>query len=269
MRAGPARTLWLFAREAFADALRRRLVLMLALMTGSTLLFLQRCTAAFTGNVEVNGRQVALEQLGPAVGVPLFAILALGTAVLGAILAGEELERPVGTGEASLWLARPVSRDAYALGRLVGALGLALGSGLAALAAAAVLLHQRQGLELLPAVRGAGVCALGTVAASALAMALSVWIPRLAATFGVGLLFAASASMDVFSLAGHALEGTAGLLQHYGPPLLAAEVYAVAGWNPTLELHGSPPAAVARLAVWAVAGLALLLAGFRRLELVE
>ncbi len=68
------RAFWLFAGEAFADAMRRRLVIMIALMTGFALLFLRSCTAAFTGTIDMNGQELPLDQLGPAVGIVLFAV---------------------------------------------------------------------------------------------------------------------------------------------------------------------------------------------------
>src|SRR5690606_13866928 len=60
----------------------------------------------------------------------LFSLQALAVLVIAGILASDHLAQPLADGSALAWLARPVSRTAYALARLAGVLGVALGAAL-------------------------------------------------------------------------------------------------------------------------------------------
>jgi hypothetical protein len=61
--------------------------------------------------------------------------------------------------------------------------------------------------------------------------------------------------------------GFLGAVDRYGPPLFTSIAVAVTAWNPHAELTMTFGSTMLRLAVWAVAGIALLLALFRRREI--
>jgi hypothetical protein len=61
--------------------------------------------------------------------------------------------------------------------------------------------------------------------------------------------------------------GFLGAIDRFGPPLFTAVAAAVAAWNPHVEPAPLFVAAVLRLALWAVAGVVLLLVLFRRGEI--
>ncbi len=256
-------------REAFADATRRRLALSLAGVTAIGLLLVLRCTANLQGTVEVDGRDVDLAWLGPVLGIPLVGALSLGVSALAALLAADGLAGPLRSGEAHLWLARPLRREVYAAGRLGGALGLAWAVGFTLLGATTALLFVRQGLPVAPALWATGAMALGSTASAALSMSLSLAVPRVAAALFVQIAVAVIAVADVATLLARDAGGWLGVVQQVAPPLLAAPVHGVASWSDELTPGGDPRALALRLAVWAVVSVALLCGLFRRLELSD
>jgi len=264
---GPLRAGALLAREAFADALGRRLALALAARLALGVLVVSRCTTAMTGTIQVDERTLELEELGFAVGIPLFGGLALALPGIAALLVADAVAAPLRTGEAGLWLARPVARATYALARGAGFLGVALVVAIVLLGASAGVLHLRQGLPLLPALQATAACALGVVTAGALAAALALWLPRVAAVLGVWIGIAWAAGADVATLAGARPDGLAGAAADYGPALLATVVHAVGAWGPEVELGGDPAVLWLRLVLWAVAATAALALSFARREL--
>ena len=64
-----------------------------------------------------------------------------------------------------------------------------------------------------------------------------------------------------------AIGGLVGAVDQYGPPLFTAIVGAVLRWNPHIDPGDSFAHAMARLAVWAVGGVVLLVTAFRRREI--
>jgi hypothetical protein len=61
--------------------------------------------------------------------------------------------------------------------------------------------------------------------------------------------------------------GLIGIVDRLGPPLFTAIAAAVAAWNPHVDAGDTYAFAMARLAFWAVAAVALLVAAFRRVEI--
>jgi ABC-type transport system involved in multi-copper enzyme maturation permease subunit len=84
-------------------------------------------------------------------------------------------------GSASLVLARPVGRATFALSRLAGVLAIAFATGAVLLGGTTALLYTRHDLAVASAVWGGLACALGAVVVASLAMAASLFLPRIAA----------------------------------------------------------------------------------------
>ncbi len=190
--------------------------------------------------------------------------------MLAGILASDHLAHPIFDGSATLILARPVGRSAYALTRLTGALAIALTTGAVLLAATAGLLHLRAGVALAPAAWGFGAFAVGALIVSSLAATASLVLPQIATVLLVLVAVGFTASVNLLMLLDVGFGGVALAVHRYGPPLATAIVAALAPW---LDSSASGPVggdAVdlgLRLVVWAAAGVALLIFAFRRVEL--
>ena len=256
---------WL-AREALADALRRRIAAAVAFAAVISVVMLESCTSC-TSSVRVDGdvRDVSELARGMA-GVGTFVLIGLWMIALAGMLAADHLRSTLEDGSALLSLARPVSRDSFALARLAGVLCLTYGAALVVLGAAAGLLAARSGLPLAPALVAGAACALGCLCIGALAMAASLALPRMATLLltliGVFLIAIAN-SVGIFSDS----SGWLGALDRVGPPLGSSMTLALAPWLETGSLRGELLPLFARLAAWALAALLLLVLGFRRIEL--
>ena len=144
------------AREALRDAARRRALVAAAVASAIAGLAIARC-----GNCEANlmiqGETLSAQagDLG-AVGAMIgFALIALWTYAVAALLASDGLAAALEDGVAEAVLARPVSRDAFVLARLAGVWLGAFALGAALLALATALSADRSGVALLPALRAA------------------------------------------------------------------------------------------------------------------
>jgi hypothetical protein len=108
---------------------------------------------------------------------------------------------------------------------------------------------------------------------ASVAMALSLVLGRLAVllavVFGTPLQFFANAVSLGVALVhpGLAAPGLLDTLDRWGPPLGTAVFAAVSAWNPHLDAGAILGPALLRLALWAAAAVALLVAGFRRVEI--
>jgi len=256
---------WL-AREALADALRRRIAAAVVVAALVSVAMLESCTGC-TPSITTNGEVHELSELAGPAGLGTFVVIGLWLIALAGVLAADHLRSTLEDGSALLSLARPISRESFALARLAGVLGLAWGAGLVVLGAAAGLLAVRSGLPLLPALLAGLACALGCVAVSALAMTASLALPRAATLlfvlFGVWLTGFAN-GVGAFGVAG----GWLGTLDRVGPPLASSMALALAPWlGPEVGIAGDPVRVFARLAVWAIAAVLALAYAFRRVEL--
>jgi ABC-type transport system involved in multi-copper enzyme maturation permease subunit len=251
--------------EAFADALRRRTAAALAFACLISLLMLDRCTSC-APRIEVGGEIRELTELAGAAGLGVFVVLGLWLVALAGVLAADHLRSTLEDGSAVLSLARPVSRDGFALARLAGVLGLAFAAGLVVLGAAAGLLAARGGVPLGPALGAGFACALGCITVAALAMTASLALPRAATLLlvlgGVALVALANGLGTLGEL-----EGWLGALDRLGPPLASSMVHALAPWLPSATLPERSEQVFARLVAWAIASLFALVFAFRRVEL--
>jgi hypothetical protein len=262
----PLRAFRCLAREAVADATRRRIVGVIAGMAILSLFFVDSCTSC-SPTVVQNGRQVQLSQVAGYGGLALGVVLGLWTIVLAGVLAADHLAEPLADGSAQLVLARPVSRTVFGLARLAGALVLALATGAVLLGGTAVLLQARQGLALGPAVVAWLACALGSTTVAALAMTASLALPRTAtALLVVGGVWGL-AGLELAAQLGAKLEGVPGLLVHAGPPLAASLASAFGPWIAPTATQGEPLALAARSLAWALASTGALVVALRRADL--
>jgi ABC-type transport system involved in multi-copper enzyme maturation permease subunit len=269
---GPLHGFAALATEATRDALRRRFAIAVAVALALALSWAHTCTR-LTGTVVVDQHQ-----LDPAVAAGLFApalfsFQALTVLVVAGVLASDHLARPLADGSALLWLSRPVSRTSYAAARLVGSLVVGLGAGAILLGGTAALLVSRSGVAVAPVWVAAGATALAMAVVASVAMALSLVLGRLAVllavVFGTPLQFFANAVSLGVALVhpGLAAPGLLDTLDRWGPPLGTAVFAAVSAWNPHLDAGAILGPALLRLALWAAAAVALLVAGFRRVEI--
>lgn len=260
------RSFRLLATEALRDALRSRVALWAGLAGFLGLMLAERCTQG-GGTLVLTGEPLDPALAARVFGPLLFALLALLGVTVAGLVAADALARPLAEGTVSGWLARPVSRSLYALARLGGVVALSVGAGALVLGGALLFLHQRQGLAPGPGLAGIGVFALDALVVSALAMAASLYLPRVITSFAVLLSVQLVAVVDAAQLLGVGFSGWMGALERHGPPL--GLVHALAPW---LALDLDPAlvrAPLVRLAAWAAAGVALLLLAFRRIELMR
>lgn len=262
----------MLAVEAAHDAFRRRFALALAILLVLSLAWVNTCTG-FGSGVSFNDQALDPAVVAGFLAPILFSLQALAVLWVAGVLASDHLARPLAEGSAALWLARPVSRDAWAGARLAGALAVALAAGALLLGGTAALLARRHGVALGPAVVGALATALGATVVAALTAALSLVLGRtpvlLAMAVGVPLQFFANAAGLVVALAapGAPLPGLLDSLHRFGPPLGTAVFAATAAWNPHVVAEGAVAPAFGRLALWAGGALALLLFTCRRIEI--
>jgi ABC-type transport system involved in multi-copper enzyme maturation permease subunit len=195
------------------------------------------------------------------------ALVALWTYAVAVLLAADGLAAALEDGVVEAVLARPVARDVLVLARLAGAWLGAFGLGAVLLALVTGLAADRSGSTLLPALRAAFATGVAAWGVAALAMCVSLSLPRAATLLAVAALGAAVVSIEATGLFGAQLGGLAGAIAAWGPAWLAAPVSALAPWLSQLRLPGPPVWPDARALAWAVLATCVLVARFRRLEL--
>ena len=266
MTPSPTRVWRALAAEALADATRRRIVPVIAVLALLSLLFVESCTSC-SPTLTRDGELVELPQVVGFGGLLIGVVLGLWTLVLAGVLASDHLAEPLTDGSADLALARPVSRGAFALSRLAGALALACATGALLLFSSAVLLHARQGLALGPVFWAFLACVAGAATVAGLAMTASLVLPRSVTALAVFGFVWTVAAINAFAQFGTGLTGVAGLVDRFGPPLATAMIVALGPWIEPTATRGEPLELALRSLVWAGASALLLLRIFRRIEL--
>ena len=258
---------WLLTREALADAVRRRIAGVVAVFALVSLLFVDSCTSC-SPTITSQGQEIPLQQLAGAGGLMVALVLSLWSIVMAGILASDHLAEPLEDGSALLLLSRPISRGTYALTRLGGSWLLAAATAALLLAVTGVLLQQRQGLPAEQLLGAWLACLLSAWTVGALAMTASLWLPRAITALlvfgGVWLL----AGLEIAARLGAELSGLPLLIDTFGPPIASGIIVALSPWlEGAREIQGSPVLIVSRALVWCGASSALLVLGFRRIEL--
>ena len=269
MSAAATRRFATLAREAIQDAVRRRVVAAITVMSLLSLMLVDSCTSCAAGTVTIDGAVTDALNVAGWTGAVTFLVLGLWTIVLAGVLASEHLVQTLADGSAALCLARPVGRGSFALARLTGALAIALAAGALLLGGTAGLFHVRSGLGLAPALAAGAACALGMVAGGSLAMFASLYLGRTAALLLAFALTAVVGTANALSLAGAELAGFLDAVDRFGPPLLSAMALGLSDWIPEASLPADPIEVALRLLGWAGAGVALLCVAFRRLEITN
>jgi hypothetical protein len=262
----PGRAWRTLAREAVADATRRRIVPVIAALALVSLFFVESCTSC-SPSLTQNGQEIDLPRVAGFGGLVVSVVLGLWTMVLAGVLASDHLAEPLGDGSADLALARPISRSAFALSRLAGALALAFATGALLLVATAFLLQARQGLALEPVLGLYLACITGSTTVAGLAMAASLVLPRTVTALLVFGVVWSIAGLNAASQLGAQLGGIAGLLDRFGPPLATAMVVALGSWIEPTATRGAPLELALRSLLWAAGSTVLLAVAFRRIEL--
>jgi ABC-type transport system involved in multi-copper enzyme maturation permease subunit len=263
--------------EALRDAVRRKLVGAIAVTSLLSLVVLDNC-AGCAPALQMNGQAQDAASLAPYFGTILLGVVGLWVVALAGLLAADHLTQSLEDGHAGAALARPVSRHAFAFARLAGALSVALAAGAVLFGTTAFWVTTRSGLPPAPAALAGLACALACAFVAAVAMATSLWLPRLATWLVVlALVFATTlaagtsfASPDVaarlaerFPSAWPLLTG----LDDYGPPIASAMLRALSPWIGDPSLPADFAAVLARGAVWVALAAGALAAAFRRIEL--
>jgi hypothetical protein len=261
-----ARIFRALAGEAVRDAVRRRIVPVIAVVSLLSLLLVDSCTSCAQPAITQNGVPVELPEIGGWTGMVIFAVLALWAMVLAGVLGSDHLAETFDDGSASLVLARPVGRATFALSRLVGVLAIAVATGAVLLGGTTALLYTRHDLAVAGAVWGGLACALGAVVVASLAMTASLFLPRIATVLAVLVGVGVIAGVNAIGLFGVELGGIAWGIDRFGPPLGSAVVAALAPWIAPAEVPADPLELAVRIAAWAVAGVSLLVVVSRRCD---
>ena len=267
MTPNPTRVFSALAREALADALRRRLVLAIAVASLLSLQLVDSCTSCGTATLVRDGEAVPLPDVAGFGALAVMVACALWTLLLAGFLASDHLAEPLEDGSAALLLARPVGRGRFALARLAGALAIALASGALLLFAAGGLLYARQGLSWWPVLPAFAACAAGASTVGALAMLASLYLPRVATVLLVMMGVAGVAAVNVAALFGAELGGLAAAAQRFGPPLVGPVALALRDWIAPTAVPGDALTLALRQIAWMLASAALLVHAFRRVEI--
>ena len=151
MRPSPLTQFRTLAGEAVLDAVRRRIVAAIAVVSVLSLMLVDTCTTCSGGELVVNGEVREMASIAGWSGTVTFIVLGLWSIVLAGVLASEHLAQTLTDGSATLTLARPVGRGTFALARLTGALAIAFVTGAVLLGGTALFLSARSGLSTGPA----------------------------------------------------------------------------------------------------------------------
>jgi len=262
-----AGALRLLAGEAVRDASRRRIVPAVVVLCFVSLLTMESCTSC-SATVPVGDEPQSVDLLRYT-GMLSFAVLGLWSIALAGLLAADHLRSIFEDGSATLLLARPVSRPTLAAARLVGSLAVSLGAALILCGGATFLLVGRGGLPIAPAVLATGAVLASSVSWAALAMTMSLFVPRIVTVLlvlgGVGLI----AGVNLAAASGNAPSGLYFVLDRFGPPLLSTIVLALSPWSGLEITTISSWDVTGRAVAWALGAVALLLVLFDRRELTK
>lgn len=258
----------LLTRESLRDAARRRVVPAVIALCLLTLGSINSCT---TCNAEITTTGVdasSLDVLGW-VGVSVLGVLALFCVALAGLLASDHLSSSLEDGSGLLILTRPVERRTFVFSRLAGTLCV---SGLATfvmMGGASLMLALRGDLAVMPALLALLVTWMNCISVAALAMTLSLFLPRVA-TFLCLVGFVGWTSMaNLISISGGGLGFVSHMLNDFGPPILTAVVVPLAEWAGQPMQGVSSLDLVFRLGLWVFASISSLLFLFQQQELVR
>ncbi len=263
------RALAVLAGDAVGDAVRRRIVPVIVVVSLLSLLLVDSCAGCTGGEVVIDGQPRELPQVAGWTGMVMYAVLALWSVVLAGVLASDHLVETLDDGSAPLALSRPVGRGVFALARLTGALAIALATAALLLGTTAFLLHARSGVDFAAAAWAGLAAAAGAVCVAALAMTASLGLPRIATTLLVLVAVATVTLANVLGQFEAELGPILGSIDRFGPPLCTALIVALAPWIEPVDVTGEPWAIALRLALWAAGACGVLVLAFTRREITR
>lgn len=268
MRVSTSRAFRALLGEAIHDAIRRRIVPVIAVVSLMSLMMVDSCTScAAAPTIVQNGVAVEVPEVAGWTGAVIFAVLALWTMVLAGVLASDHLAEVLSDGTAPLALSRPVSRSNFALARLGGVLVIALATGVVLLGGTAALLVLRNGVTIGPAIWGGLACALGATVTASLAMTASLYLPRIATVMAVLIGVGMVATVNAVGLFRVELGGVAWAVDRFGPPLGSSIATALSPWIAPAGVTADPLEISIRAVAWVVVGIGLLVVGFRKQDI--
>ena len=266
MRPSPLTQFRILAGEAILDAVRRRIVAAIAVVSLLSLMLVDTCTACSGGELVVNGEVRQMANIAGWTGTVTFVVLGLWSIVLAGVLASEHLAQTLADGSATLALARPVGRGTFAFARLAGSLAIAFATGAILLGGTTLFLQARSGLPAGPALLASLSCAAGAFTLAALAMTTSLYLPRIATVLLVFVATGATTLANLVAMFRDATDGAMGAIDRFGPPLCTSIAVALSPWIGDVGVPGSPEEIAIRHAFWAAGSIVLLVAVFRRVE---
>lgn len=259
------RAFGLLTMEAIRDAFRRKTVAVVGVVCILSLAMMESCSGCHT-QIQLEGDAAGAFDVLSWAGVAAWCVLALWVITLAGMLAADHLSQAVDDGSAQLVLARPVSRDTFALARLAGSLAVSLGAGVILLAGGTFFVAVRNELPLAPALVAFAACALSCIAIAGFAMTASLYLPRMATVMLTFLAIASISSVNLVSVSTGGVDGLYGVIDRIGPPLATSVVLALSPWAGKALEHVNVLSVVARLFLWALGGVWLLLWNFRHSE---
>jgi ABC-type transport system involved in multi-copper enzyme maturation permease subunit len=263
-----AGTYRLLTRESLRDAARRRVVPAVIVLCLLTLGGINSCT---TCNAQITTNSVdpsSVDILGW-VGVSVLGVLALWSITLAGLLASDHLSASLEDGSGLLVLTRPVKRRVFVLSRLSGTLAVSGIATMVIMGGASIMLFVRGDLPMWPALVALLVTLVNCISLAALAMLLSLFLPRIA-TFLCVVGFVGWTSMaNLIAVSGGGLGFVSLVLNDFGPPLLTGVVIPLANWSGQ-PIDGVSTLNIAfRLGLWVFASVSSLFFVFEKQELVR
>ena len=221
----------------------------------------------FQGNAGGEGGAIDPLALLAYAGIGGYLVLSLWIITLAGLLASDHLSETLQDGTALLILSRPVSRETFALSRLLGAWSVAMLAGSLLLGGTAAMLVGRHDLAAMPAVYAGLACALSAICIAALAMLAALFLPRVATFMLVFFVIAAISIINMTGIAGTELSGLSLWVDELGPPLATSITLALSAWADGQVTLVGGSMIIVRSFLWAAASVAALLFAFARLEI--
>ncbi len=257
----------LLTREAILDAVRRKIVAVLVIVCFLTMMMLDGCTSCAT-EIKIEGSLFAMVSVPGMAVLIIFTMLSLWVIALSAVVASDHLSNVLEDGSAALVLSRPVTRETYALSRLLGALVVTLGAGAILVGGALYMLVVRGDFPLGPGLMAILCTVLSVISISAFSMVMSLYIGRIPNILLMFTLVAAISATNMASVTTGSPSGVLGIVNDWGPPFATAIVIALAPWAEFEVIGSNTLESILRLLAWTIGAVGLLLYNFRHREFV-
>ena len=261
-----ASVFFLLVLESLQDAARRRIVPAILVLCFLTLVSINSCTTC-NAEITTNNLQAPPVDIFGWVGVSVLGVLAVWSLILAGMLASDHLSASLEDGSGLLILTRPVSRKQFALARLFGTLLITWSAVIVMMGGASFMLSLRGDLSLWPALIALAATLVNCVSIAALAMFISLFLPRIVTFLCVVGFVGWTAIANLMSASGMTLGLWSDVLDRFGPPILSSVIIPLAAWSGQAIESVSVTEIVFRLGLWLFASLSSLLFFFAQQEL--